>query len=238
MQSIVFAMLLILASGVDPAPLLEQGQKNLEAGKFQQALNDFSEVLKSQPKNPAANLGRARALLGLGDGPKAVGPARMVCELEPDNLAAWMVLGDAYSHENSQDYPRAAEAYQKVLDLDPRNRKAGLRLARALSYKKEVGQAIAVLEGILKHHPRDVLVLVKLAESYYAIRKLDRAEELLERAEKQAPGDPEVRRVADQIGSRRAYNFWVPIIAIIAFPLIYLLVRFMRKGRVPKVPES
>jgi hypothetical protein len=27
-------------------------------------------------------------------------------------------------------------------------------------------------------------------------------------------------------------------IAIIAFPLIYLLVRFMRKGRVPKVPES
>ena len=81
-------------------------------------------------------------------------------------------------------------------------------------------------------------MLVKLAETYYAIRKLDRAEELLRRERKQAPDDPEVRRVAEQISSRRAYDFWVPIIAIIAFPLIYLLVRFMRKGRVPKVPES
>jgi cytochrome c-type biogenesis protein CcmH/NrfG len=162
----------------------------------------------------------------------------MVCELEPDNLAAWMLLGDAYSHQNTQDYPRAAEAYQKVLDLDPKNRRAGLKLARALSYKKEVGQAIGVLEGVLQHHPEDVHLLVKLAESYYAIRKLDRAEELLKRAQSLAPDNPEVRRVADQVGSRRAYNFWVPIIAIIAFPLIYLLARFLRKGRVPKVPES
>jgi tetratricopeptide (TPR) repeat protein len=229
---------ILLALSILASPLLQQGEEHLKQEKYQQALNDFSEILKTEPKHPAANLGRARALLGLGDGPKAVGPARMVCELEPENQAAWMVLGDAYSHENTQDYPRAAEAYQKVLDLDPGNKKAGLRLARALSFMKEVDRAIGVLEGILKHHPQDVLVLVKLAESYYAIRKLDRAEELLRNAQKLAPDDPEVRRVADQISSRRAYNFWVPIIAIIAFPLIYLLVRFMRKGRVPKVPES
>lgn len=230
--------ILLALSVLAPAQLLEQGEEHLKQEKYQQALNDFSEILKSDSKNLPANLGRARALLGLGDGPKAVGPARMVCEQEPDNMAAWMVLGDAYSHENTQDYPRAAEAYQKVLDLDPKNRRAGLRLARALSYKKEVDQAIGVLEGVLKHHPEDVLVLVKLAESYFAIRKLDRAEELLKRAQELAPDNPEVKRVADQVSSRRAYNFWVPIIAIIAFPLIYLLIRFMRKGRVPKVPES
>ena len=229
----ILLALLVLAS-----PLLEQGEEHLKQEKYQQALNDFSEILKSDSQNVPANLGRARALLGLGDGPKAVGPARLVCELQPENRAAWMVLGDAYSHENTQDYPRAAEAYQKVLDLDPGSKAAGLKLARALSFKKEVDQAIGVLEGVLKHHPEDVLVLVKLAESYYAIRKLDRAEDLLKRARKLSPDSPEVRRVADQISSRRAYNFWVPIIAIIAFPLIYLLVRFMRKGRVPKVPES
>jgi len=230
--------LLLALAVLTPAQLLEQGEEHLKQEKYQQALNDFSEVLKSEPENVPANLGRARALMGLGDGPKAVGPARLVCEQQPENLEAWMVLGDAYSHENTQDFPRAAEAYQKVLDLDPKNRRAGLRLARALSFKKEVERAIGVLEGILKHHPEDVLVLVKLAESYFAIRKLDRAGELLGRAQKLAPDSPEVRRVADQISSRRAYNFWVPIIAVIAFPLIYLLVRFMRKGRVPKVPES
>jgi cytochrome c-type biogenesis protein CcmH/NrfG len=229
---------ILLATLVLASPLLEQGEEHLKQEKYQQALNDFSEILKTDPKHSAANLGRARALLGLGDGPKAVGPARLVCEQEPGNAAAWMVLGDAYAHENTQDYPRAAEAYRKVLDLDPGNRRAGLMLARALSFKKEVDQAIAVLEGTLEHHPEDVLLLVKLAESYYVIRKLDRAEQLLARAQKLSPDNPEVRRVADQVNSRRAYNFWVPIIAIITFPLIYLLIRFMRKGRVPKVPES
>jgi cytochrome c-type biogenesis protein CcmH/NrfG len=238
MQSILLAVLLILASGPDPDPLLKRGDGNLEQERYQQALNDFSEILKSEPENVPANLGRARALLGLGDGPKAVGPARLACELEPRNAPAWMVLGDAYAHEATQDFPRAAEAYQKVLELDPQNRRAGLKLARTLSYQKEVDRAIGVLEGILQHHPEDVLVLVKLAESYYAIRKLDRAEEFLGRALKLAPENPEVRRVAEQIHSRRAYNFWVPVIAIIAFPLVYLLVRFMRRGRVPRVPES
>jgi tetratricopeptide (TPR) repeat protein len=238
MQSILLAVLMILASGPEPGPLLEQGRQHLEQKQFQQALNDFSEVLKTEPKNVPANLGRARALLGLGDGPKALGPARMACELQPQNEQAWMVLGDAYAHQATQDFPRAAEAYQKALDLDPKDREAGLGLARALNYMKEVDQAIGVMESVLRHHPDDVLAMVKLAESYYAVRKLDRAEELIDRALGLAPENPEARRVADQVRARRTYNFWVPIIAIIAFPLIYLLVRFMRKGRVPKVPES
>ena len=238
MQSVWLTVLMILASGPDPGQLLAQGEEHLKREQFQQALNDFSEILKTTPKDVPANLGRARALLGLGDGPKAVGPARLVCEIQPDNVQAWVVLGDAYAHAATQDYPRAGEAYQKVLDLDPKNRDAGLGLARALSYQKEVDQAIGVLEGVHKHYPEDVLVLVKLAESYYAMRKLERAEEILERALILAPDDPAVLSVAGQVRSRRAYNFWVPIIAIIVFPLIYLLVRFMRKGKVPKVPES
>jgi cytochrome c-type biogenesis protein CcmH/NrfG len=229
---------MIIASGSDTGSLLIRGEEHLKQERFQQALNDFSEILKTAPKDVPANLGRARALLGLGDGPKAVGPARMVCELEPENLRAWMVLGDAYAHGLTQDFLRAAEAYRQVLDLDPKNRDAGLRLARALSYRKEVEQAIGVLQGAQKHHPEDVLVLVKLAESYYAVRKLDRAEEVLAHALRLAPDHPVALRVQDQVRSRRAYNFWVPIIAIIVFPLVYLLVRFMRKGRVPQVPES
>jgi len=238
MQSVWLTVLMILASGPDPGQLLAQGEEHLKQEQFQQALNDFSEILKTVPKDAPANLGRARALLGLGDGLKAVGPARMVCELQPQNVQAWMVLGDAYAHGTTQDFPRAGEAYQEVLDLDPKNRDAGLRLARALSYQKEVDQAIGVLESVYKHHPEDVPVLVKLAESYYAMRKLDRARELLDRALELAPDNPVALRVANQVRSRQAYNFWVPIIDIIVFPLIYLLVRFMRKGKVPKVPES
>ena len=99
MQTVWLTALLIMASGPEAGSLLSRGEEHLKQEQFQQALNDFSEILKTTPKDPEANLGRARALLGLGDGPKAVGPARMACELQPDNVRAWMVLGDAYAHE-------------------------------------------------------------------------------------------------------------------------------------------
>jgi predicted Zn-dependent protease len=215
--------------------LLLLGSAYLKLEKFQQALNDYSAVLKKDPRHYQANLGRAQALIGLGDGQKAAGPARLAAELRSDSAEAWTILGDAYAHEGHQDYPRAAEAYRKALDRDPENLVAGMRLARTLSFKKEVEQAIQVLERLRKHHPESLELLTKLAESYYAIRKLDRARELVDRALREDPDNPEAKRVLGQIEGRQAYNFWVPVIALAAFPLLYLLIRWMKRGRVPKV---
>jgi tetratricopeptide (TPR) repeat protein len=210
------------------------GHKHLRNGKYQLALNEYSEILKAEPNHFDANLGRARSLIGLGDSAKAAGPARLATDLRPDSAEAFGVLGDAYSHANTQDYPRASQAYQKALALKPDSLGAAMSLARALSYQKEVEQAIQVLENARKHHPGNTELLTKLAESYYAIRKLDKAEGLIGVVLEKDPENAQANKVLDQIRGRQAYNLWIPIIALVAFPLIILFVRWMKKGRIPK----
>ena len=213
---------------------LAKGLEFLQAKKFQEALIEYSQILKTQPKHFEANLGRAQSLIGLGDSQKALGPARLATDLNPESEQAWRLLGEAYAHPGTQDYPRASEAFRKVLDLNPQSLTAAMNLARALSYMKEVEQAIEILEAARKHHPGELLLLAKLAESYYVVRKLAAAEKLVNQALEQDPNHSESLRVQDQIQGRQAYLVWVPIIAIVVFPLIILAVRWMKKGRVVK----
>ena len=222
----------------DPEVRSALGQIYLKREMFQKALIEFSEVLKDNPNQLQANLGRAESLIGLGDPRKAVGPVKLVTEIEPENTLAWEVLGNAYAHEQYQDFEKAQAAYKKALELNPKSKTAAMNLARALNFGKEVEQAIVVMESMHKQYPDDVAVAIKLAESYYAIRKLDRAEELIGQALEVDPGNKAALHVQDQIKSRQAYNFWVPIIAIIAFPILFLIIRWMRKGRLPKVKDA
>jgi tetratricopeptide (TPR) repeat protein len=222
----------------DSTTRLALGQAYLLREMHQKALIEFSEVLRHDPNHIQANLGRAESLIGLGDAKKAIGPVKLVTEIEPENARAWEILGNAYLHEQAQDFDKAQLAYRKALELNPSSRDAGVNLARALNYAKRVEEAITVLEAVRVKHPDDVSVMVKMAESFYAIRKLDKAELLLQEALELAPDDKEAKRVLGQVRSRQAYNFWVPIIAIIAFPLLYLAIRWMRRGKIPKVEEK
>jgi len=219
----------------DTATRIALGRAYLAREMFQQALIEFSEVLKKDPNHVMANLGRADSLIGLGDARKAIGPAKLIVEIEPRSARAWRTLGRAYIHEQVADYPRAQAAFRRALELVPDSRDAAVNLARALSFAKKVDQAIEVLQKLHRKHPGDMPIVISLAESYYAIRKLDRAEKLIDEALAADPHDSDALRVRDQIRSRQAYNFWVPVIAVIAFPLLFVLIRWMKKGRVPKV---
>lgn len=218
----------------DPALQAALGRAYLHLDKYQQALNAFSAILMSAPRHLEANMGRARALVGLGDAPKAVKNARLAVDLAPERAEAWLLLGDVYAHDSLQDHPRAVDAYRRALALDPESLQAAMGLARSLSYTREVEQAIEVLERARTHHPGSIPLVVKLAESYYAVRDLDRAESLVHEALEADPGSAEARRVLEQIEGRRAYNFWVPVIAIVAFPVLVVFVRWLKRGRTPK----
>jgi tetratricopeptide (TPR) repeat protein len=222
----------------DRQTLLLLGKAYLAQKLFQLALNVYSEVYKTNERDIEANRGRAKALIGLGDAQKALKHARLITELQPDDVDGWELLGNAYIHPQTQDYPRAAETFRRVLELDPKHLKAGLNLAYALSYKKEVKQAIDVLESVFKYHPEDLELMVKLAESYYVIRDLEKAEQLVIRALKKDPANQAALDVREQISFRKAYNLWIPIVAIISFPVLFFLVRWMRRGKTPKIERS
>lgn len=226
------------AGALTPAPrqgFVERGREYLEQGLFEKALVEFKEALKADPNDVAANLGRAKALLSLGDGRSALRWAKMATVLAPENVAAWEVLGNVYLHDSNQDYPRAEEAFRKELEVDPNRLEGSLSLARALSFEKKVEEAVIVLRRAVEHHPENTSLMVKLAESYYVLRKLDKAEELVREVLAKDPSSSEARRVLDQVEGRQAYNFWVLALSAVLIPLIYFGIRWMKKGRIPKV---
>lgn len=210
---------------------LALGRAQLGLEMYQQALIEFSEVLKLEPNNLEANLGRAESLIGLGDARKARGPAQLVATLKPEDSRAWILLGQAGLHPQLRDYPAAERAFRRARKLNPDDRQANLGLARALSFQKKVAKAIEVLRAWLKRHPQDVPARVRLAESLYAVRRLEEGEQQVRRALQQEPTDSEARRVLREIQSRRAYDFWIPVVALVAFPVLFLLVRKMRRGK-------
>jgi len=220
------------AKGDTSIPLrLALGRAQLGLEMYQQALIEFSEVLKLEPNNLEANLGRAESLIGLGDARKARGPAQLVATLQPENHRAWLLLGQAGLHPQLRDYPAAEKALRRARRLAPDDREANLGLARALSFQKKVEEAIEVLRAWLQRHPEDVPARVRLAESLYAVRDLEEGERQVRKALQQEPGDSEARRVLKEIQSRRAYDFWIPVVALVAFPVLFLLIRRMRRGR-------
>ncbi len=211
------------------------GDAYLQLKKYQLSLDEYSAMIQQNPQNIAAILGRTSSLIGLGDARKAADTARMATEIAPERTDGWILLGDAYVHETHQDYPRAIEAYKKALSMEPKNLQLALSLAKAYNHKKDNERAAVVLEEARKHHARNPELLVKLAESYFVLRKLDRAKELIDIALDLQPEDVHTLAVAKQIQNRKDYQLWVPVFAIFAFPLLWLLIRWMRKGKVPKL---
>ncbi len=213
------------------AALLLLGRVRLAQERYQHALNAFSEVLIEDRSVPEACWGRALALAGLADVPKATEWAKKATELAPDSLRAWEVLAEIYLSEGYLDAPRAEAAYRQMLLLDPDNRSARLGLARALSYQKQIEQAVELLEELAEQRPEDWPVQFKLAESYYALRQLTPAERVLERILAARPEHVEARRLLEAVRSRRAYQIWIPVSAAIGVPLLVLLVRRLKRGR-------
>ncbi len=208
------------------------GHTYLKQKKYQHALNAFSSILLKNRKNPEACSGRALALVGLADVPKAIIWAKKAVELAPDDLHAWEILGQVYLTENYLDAPRAEAAYRQMLLLDGKNRKARLMLAKALSYQKKVDEAIVLLKQLVDESPNDTEAGIKLAESYYATRKLSKAEAVLKAILKSDKDNAKAKALLEAIASRRSYQFWVPVLVGIFVPLLYFLIRRMRKGRI------
>jgi tetratricopeptide (TPR) repeat protein len=217
---------------------LALGRAYLALKQHEKALGEFSPLLREDPNSVAANLGKAEALLGLGDGRSALAPAKMATSLAPENPLAWLLLGQALMHDSNQDYPRAEEALRKAVQLAPDGREIRLALARALSYQKKVDEAVTELKAALQAHPDDIGIMIKLSESYFVLRKLDEADALLKNVLSRDPENAEAKRVQSEVAGRKSYNFWVILLAAILIPLLVVGIRWMKKGRVVKGGEE
>lgn len=110
------------------AGLVKQARRMHRRERYDRAADLWERAWQYDQRNATVAAGMAQALLEQQQGRAAAGWAQRAAALAPRDEDVQTLLGDAYVAAN--DHRRAREAYQRVLELDPRNRVVRRKMAR------------------------------------------------------------------------------------------------------------
>jgi len=131
--------------------LILRGNILLNERKFDEALADFNEALRLEPKNTLALANRAISLAWKKDYAAAELDIASLQATDPANAVAWRARG--LMAEQKSEYQAAANAYSESLKSDPSNGFALGHRAYAFSALREYDRALADSEAALKADP-------------------------------------------------------------------------------------
>ncbi|NMA28480.1 MAG: tetratricopeptide repeat protein, partial [Burkholderiales bacterium] len=109
----------------DPGPdtrfraRLDQAQKHLQAGRFQEAHNAYASLGPARRRPPEVRLGMAQAATGLGRPKDAIRQSEILVREAPDHAEAWSLLAEAYRQTGSTIRRRLALAQLEAVRLGP-----------------------------------------------------------------------------------------------------------------------
>ncbi len=133
----------------------------------------------------------------------AEGLLRRLLRNDPDNIAAWNLLGECLKDGDST---AAADAWWRALELDPENAEASFHLGNLNLEKGERGAALIHYERVLRAAPDHVSVLNNLGLCYKGLGAIDRAEECYRAALAIEPAQPDaLANLANLLFSREQY---------------------------------
>lgn len=116
---------------------------------------------------------------------ETVAIAGEVIHLDPNNVSAYLRLGDAYL--SREELGQAAIAYARAVEIEPGNASAHARLGRAYKAQGELRQAIAEYEEAVRLSPSNAVFHGALGTLY---RQQDRLEEAAVEYERAVELDP------------------------------------------------
>lgn len=159
------ALLFVLLAGPHPGPLaiaVPPATQACVSGKPGRVAAD------GQPAGPG--LATGRLLLETGAFDEAVVNLECAVELEPDNVEAWHLLGDAYVRTGR--WWEALEQYEHALGLDPQNERVWLASAGLFLDSGLPDEADETLTSAVRMFPESILpdynlFYFRLAELYF-----------------------------------------------------------------------
>ncbi len=98
--------------------LMSRGLREMKASANQDAIEDFSDAITLDPNLAEAYHQRAIARFSAGDTPGAIADIQATLQHEPNSFAAFETL--AAIAEARKDWKGAYQAWQKVLEIDPK----------------------------------------------------------------------------------------------------------------------
>jgi tetratricopeptide (TPR) repeat protein len=99
--------------------LFERGKSYFDDKKFEEALMDFSELVRLEPDNADYHAWLARTFLNMGKLAEALAPANQALELDPLCQLAYRVRGGI--HLRNKEYQKAIQDYSQAIQLDPQD---------------------------------------------------------------------------------------------------------------------
>lgn len=175
----------------DPAAQAEiaalRGEAWLMQGNVVNAKFELDKALSLSPRSPGARVGLARLAFHDGDVEGATRQLEAVVKEFPDNAKAWNAYAGAVLKQGN--VPAAADAFDKVIALQPTDMRAYISLVPALLSLKRTDDAAERVSRIAKIAPG--AVGTKYLQSLVAYTQGDRvkARELIQQTLKGGPED-------------------------------------------------
>lgn len=185
-QKTTLILLLFLIAGCNPDPqkakvaYLESGNRYASQGKYPEAIIQYRNALKIDPRYAEASYQMGKAELALRQWRDAYPALLQAGDLAPDRDDIQLSLAEVYLAGN--DFKKAQEAALKILAREPANAKAQQFLGAALMGQQDYAGAEVAFTKLTQLNPRDPSSFTSLALVELKQRKLDAAEQHLTKA--------------------------------------------------------
>jgi len=148
---------------------LLMGSILLLADQAQSALKEVQRAIELNPKLPSVQAWYGRVLMRLGDTERAKAAFRTELASNANDFEANLYLGVLLRQDKQLD--EALSHLQRAIQLRPREQYARYHLAAVYAAAGKPGDALPLLEGVLKEHTDFVEARVLLASVYYRLNR-------------------------------------------------------------------
>jgi tetratricopeptide (TPR) repeat protein len=182
----------INTGGTDVDKLLASGQDAHEAGRYDEALSAFNRVIALSANKPETAAVASYLIGNVQMAQRKFGAAQLAYErattLNPNYAEAWNSLGEALGE--LKQFPRAIEAFNKAVVLDPTLLKAKYNQAITYDRMKNFRYSEFVFRNLIKNNPKYALAYDGLAVTLSKGGRAREAIPLHEKAIALSPGEP------------------------------------------------
>src|SRR3989441_1172411 len=158
------SLTLISARAEDLAAKSARAKELMAAGRFEEAIPIYRELVKAIPGNPGPIMNLGLALHMAGQEREAIRQFHVVLRLEPNNLPAHLFLGAAYL--GFKEPAQAIEPFKTVIQAKPNDKEARLMLGEAFLSLEYFQSATEQFERLSELDPENPKVWNGLGLSY------------------------------------------------------------------------
>jgi len=167
----------------DPYLLEQYGDLLVLHKRVEEAINVFTRIEELSPDDLQLRKKLALSLIAVGDRESAIKLLEDIAGKRPDNYRLWYYLAEL--HQQGTNRVRAAECYQKAIEIKPDLTESYLRLSYMQLSGEEPDEARKTLETGLTNVPDDLRMVEMLAYVFLLQNDFTNAVSLFSRAEEQ-----------------------------------------------------